>query len=53
MGGCNGCIDLDDVSNSGLAGIVEALENVYSFDPGFNQIVSRYIHQYTLEQRQY
>lgn len=39
VGGCNGCVDLDNSDNAGLDDVVDGLQSVY-YDNGYDDIVS-------------
>jgi len=41
VGGCRGCINLEEDPNKGLEIAVHALEEAYLFNPGFSDVVSR------------
>jgi hypothetical protein len=40
VGGCNGCVNLNDGSNAGLSNIVQTLESVY-LNNGYGAYISR------------
>merc|ERR1719391_1287496 len=40
VGGCDGCLNVDNPDNAGLADIVASLEDVY-VDNGYNSVLSR------------
>ena len=45
LGGCDGCVNIENDSNNGLANLIEDLEDIYK-NNGFEDVLSRFCCRY-------